>query len=223
MSATTRSPISHDECAEHVGAYFLGLLERLEAHHDEIAAAFAEGAPEPGTITELVAPIADEFLEDPTVAGAGFIAVPDAIQGRHLYMAWWQGDERLRLPDSLFTPPDVFDYTRQEWFKVTAGERRRYVTGPFVDYVCTDESVLTTSIPVELDGRTVGILGTDTLLEDFERLMMPRLRAAKATIVNRHHRVVLSWDPGLFSGERVDISAFTAQTPCGDLPLTVLS
>ena len=39
--------------------------------------------------------------------------------------------------------------------------RHRHLTGPYVDYVCTDDYTITITTPVRVAGRLVGVVGTD--------------------------------------------------------------
>ena len=45
------------------------------------------------------------------------------------------------------------DYTTLEWWRVPARTGTRHLTGPYVDYVCTDDYTVTITTPVTVDGR----------------------------------------------------------------------
>ena len=219
---TTRQALA--ACALAVTAYFDGVFLSLESVREQLVAAFSErSAVSSATAGELVRPGALEVLEQHPVVGAGYVAAPGALSDRTHYLAWWQGeDARLLAERGVPIGQHVFDYTRHEWFRTPLATGERHVTGPYVDYVCTDEYGLTATAPVVVGGRTVGVVGADTTLETFERLMLPTLAEAGAVLVNDHDRCVLAADPLLPPGERVATAAHPLAMPCAGLPLRVL-
>ena len=96
------------------------------------------------------------------------------------------------------------------------------MTGPYVDFVCTDEYVMTSTAPVLSGGRMVGVVGADTLVETLEKLLMPSLRAAGATVVNDLGRAVASSDPHLATGSLIDLDDCRDIIACARLPLSVV-
>ena len=146
------------------------------------------------------------------------------LSDRDLYLAWWQGQERRLLAErGVPIGHHVFDYTRHEWFQTPLATGQRHVAGPYVDYVCTDEYVLTATTPVFASGRMVGVAGADTTLETFERLMREPLRdGGDIVLVNELDRCVVAADPLLRSGQRIDTTAYALSERVGDLPFRVL-
>ena len=80
------------------------------------------------------------------------------------------------------------------WYHVPRDTGHRHVTGPYVDYLCTDDYTLTFTVPVTDGGRFVGVAGADVRVLTFEQAVMPSLRSGpKGTaVVNAQGRVVLS-------------------------------
>lgn len=210
-------------CAGDVTAYFSGLFADLEAVRDAAAGLFAAGDVRSEALSTAVEPLARDVLARHPVVGAGFVAGPSALVDEALFLAWWQGEAPQPLAQTGAPCSGApLDYTRHEWFRVPRATGERHVTGPYVDFVCTDEYVMTSTAPVLVDGALVGVVGADTLLETFESLLLGSVRRAGATLVNHHGRTVMSADPHLPAGRLVDPVAFEHSVPCGDLPLTVL-
>ncbi|NHA01002.1 hypothetical protein G5V59_16965 [Nocardioides sp. W3-2-3] len=173
-------------------------------------------------VVEAAYPLTRDLLGRLPLFGGGFVAAPGFLADHHLYLAWWQGEEQQLLAQSTVSGSgDPLDYSRFEWFRTPLETGRAHVTGPFVDYVCSDEYMLTTTAPVYVGGEMVGVVGADTLLDTFESLMLGAVREAGATVVNQARRVVLSADPRIPPGRLVEPAEFAGTIPCGDLPLTV--
>jgi hypothetical protein len=193
--------------------------------------AFAEqgAAPAAAVLDPFMESLARPALEAPggLVTGAGFVATPGVFADAPWHLAWWlreihgldRGDrggvrrlEAVNDPDS-----DQFrDYRQLEWWKVPERTGERHVTGPYVDYLCTDDYTVTVTTPVAHEGRMVGVVGIDVHVSRLERVILPILReaAGTGTIVNASGRVVASSDSHrvtgtLLRGEGVQ-SALTA-------------
>ncbi|MGN6780618.1 MAG: cache domain-containing protein [Marmoricola sp.] len=222
---STRPADASTRCADAVSTYFTALFASLDAIAAEVVATF--GRAEPVTATVLghaLQPVTGAALGAHPIVGGGFVAAPGALADRELFLAWWQGEDRTLLAErGVPIGHHVFDYTRHEWFQVPRTSGRAHVTGPYVDYVCTDEYVLTATAPVVVGGRMVGVVGGDTLLETFEDVMAEPLRGGDAVLVNGHDRCVLAADPLLRSGQRVDVAAYASVRPLPGLPFRVLA
>lgn len=223
MTRMTATALELAACAEQVEAHFHGVLAHLEDLRAVLEVPFAA---EPVTAATVLAAIEEpvrRVLAGPQdVLGAGFVAARGELADHELYLAWWQGDDRslLGVPETDPVTGEPFDYTRRPWFRVPERTGAAHVTGPYVDFICTDEYVLTTTLPVPVAGRMVGVVGADTLVESLESMVLPALRAAGATLVNDHSRVVVSADPHLGLGDRVEAGA--RSVACRGLPLTVV-
>ncbi|GAA1922501.1 hypothetical protein GCM10009775_13700 [Microbacterium aoyamense] len=135
------------------------------------------------------------------LTGAGFVATPGALVDAEWHLAWWLGGpsaDARRLATIDDPAHDQFrDYTSLEWWRVPASTGARHLTGPYVDYVCTDDYTVTITTPVIVGGRMLGVVGADALVDRLERALLPVLRSghASATVVNASGRVVASTDP----------------------------
>lgn len=205
-----------------VEAFLLGLRDAIATMADDTVARLDDSrVPLPAELVEAVEPSAQRVLVDPRVLGAGFVADPEALGGRAL-LAWWQGEGRTRVPQPVGLGRDV-DYRTKEWFSTPLRAGGLHVTGPYLDYVCSDEFVLTLTMPVQdRQGRVLGLAGADVLAETLEQVLAPALGPG-AVLVNRHDQVVVAGGGRRFAGDRVDRDAYDMSRACRDLPLTVLS
>jgi hypothetical protein len=209
--------------ADAVTRLFADLLADIEATRDVVEQLFATGPVDSAAVQEAVEPRARALLDRGIALGAGYVAARDVLVDRSLYLAWWQGEDQQLLGESEAPATgDPFDYTRREWFRVPEQTGHRHVTGPYVDYVCTDEYVVTTTVPVRAGGRTVGVVGADVLVEALEDRLLATMAAAGATLVGDHGRSMVSADHRLAPGTLVDPAAVRERVACGDLPLAVV-
>lgn len=210
-------------CVEQVERHFHRILDELEAMRSTLVALFDRGPVDSGAAQHSIRPLASAFLATADLVGAGFVAARGALSDEELYLAWWQGDDRHLLATSEAPATGTpLDYTRHPWFRTPERTGQPYVTGPYVDFVCTDEYVMTSTAPVLSGGRMVGVVGADTLVETLEKLLMPSLRAAGATVVNDLGRAVASSDPHLATGSLIDLDDCRDIIACARLPLSVV-
>jgi len=210
-------------CVETVETYFHGILDELEAMRTLLVDLFDRGPVDSAVARARIEPNVRRFLSTTDIVGAGYVAARGALSDEALYLAWWQGDDQQLLAESDAPGTgDPLDYTRHPWFRTPERTGQSYVTGPYVDFVCTDEYVMTSTAPVLSRGRMVGVVGADTLVETLEGLLLPAMRSADATLVNDQGRTVVSADPHLATGNLVDLSAYAEVLPCRDLPMSVV-
>ena len=179
------------------------------------------------------------------ISGVGFIAEPGLLGDVPVWLEWWQ-----TAPDGSFRPLQLdldpntsaySDYTHWEWFTVPRATGGRAVSGPYVDYLCSDEYSLTLALPVHADGRFIGVAAADVYLRHFETAVMPALQrlAGPACLVNVRGRVVASTDPRHLAGSLLkdpplgdarpesDDPATEGPRPrllsCGDIPLQLVT
>ena len=157
---------------------------------------------------KLIRPVVEELVRTPDgyVAGAGFLANAGLLGPERSYIAWWQGEEMEHV-DALanFSPNSISRYVKSEWFRIPVETGQAHVTGPYVDFLCTDEYVLTFTHPVfcRPDGPVVGIVGMDVTVQRLERGAMPGLRriGERATLVNSDGRAIVSAAPDIAAGD----------------------
>lgn len=136
---------------------------------------------------------------DGLITGAGFVCAPGLLPDAAWHLAWWlagpTGPRRLATVDDP-SSEQFRDYTALEWWRVPARSGRRHLTGPYVDYVCTEDYTITVTTPVLAGARMLGVVGVDLLVDRLERELLPLLprERAAATLVNSSGRVVAASD-----------------------------
>ena len=175
-----------------------------------------------GPIAWAVRPILD--VPGTPLVGAGLILAPGVLVDARLCMEWWHrgvggsGVHRLR-PELDPAAETFYDYTVLPWFAVPRETGARHVTGPYVDWLCTEEYTLTFTVPLfrtRSAGREyLGVVGADIVNSWLERRLLPMLHSAgsRAALVNAEGRVVVANDPDLVAGtvtHRVDVPALWA-------------
>ena len=130
------------------------------------------------------------------------------------------------------------------WFTVPRETGRRHVTGPYVDWLCTQEYTLTFTVPVfgthpERGRCHLGVVGADIVAGWLERRLLPLLHRmdGPVALVNAEGRVVVANRPALVTGavlRQADVPALWRREPGSpatagatlhrlpDLPLGVL-
>ena len=161
-------------------------------------------------IQPLVAVILGEREE--TVHGGGFVAAPGLLEDAQWWLEWFAWDagavQRL-VSDTDPRGAHFFDYTFMPWY---AGPRdgagpRGVVTGPYVDYLCTDDYTLTFTEAVRRsDGTFAGVAGVDVRILAVEARFLSLMRASGRllVLVNELGRVVVSTTSRMLSGDLVD-------------------
>jgi methyl-accepting chemotaxis protein-like sensor len=146
------------------------------------------------------------------VVGAGFVAAPGALCDVSHWLEWWTagGPCGRRWTERLVVQVDAAaddfrDYTTLPWFRVPERTGARHLTGPYVDYLCTDEYTLTFTAPVQHGGRFLGVVGADVVVRWVEDRLREPLRAldAPVTVVNAAGRVLTSTVASLTTGDLV--------------------
>jgi hypothetical protein len=181
---------------------------------------------------------------DGLVVGTGYIAAPSVLTDQALWLQWWRCDasaQPSRLVVDLDPSSDRFcDYTDLPWFAVPRDTSRRHITGPYVDFLCSDEYALTFTLPVTHEGGFVGVVGSDVYIRLFEPVMLPRLRAlgGPAALVNAQGRIAVTTSARQPVGSLVrhpDAAALWASGTstvtdgdvtfcrCGDFPMALLT
>jgi hypothetical protein len=174
---------------------------------------------------------------DHPVRGAGYVAAVGYLADEPWWLEWFtQGEDHRSHRMVCQTDPDgvgFYDYEFLTWYVVPRDTGRRHVTGPYIDYLCTDDYNMTYSAPIMIGDRFAGIAGADISVNKAETLLLPALRAAgrPLAVVNEQGRIVASNSGRHLCGDLVpDVdlpAAWSAPAAAGlhvvdDLPLAVL-
>ncbi|MEP6981466.1 MAG: cache domain-containing protein [Nakamurella sp.] len=205
-------PDTVDQALAAVTATFRGMFTTMDGWGAALAGRdWPVAGPSAAQLDLMTRSLVSEELSrpDPTVVGAGFIARPDWVRGAPRYLSWWLGPSNPvgRVPGRPATgirrlSVAFRDYTTLEWWRVPAATGRPHITGPYVDYLCTDEYTVTLTAPVRIGVDPVGLVGLDIYVRTIESLLLPRLARVgrPATVLNTTGRVVVSTDPHRAAG-----------------------
>jgi hypothetical protein len=203
-----------DDGARLVSSLFDGVFGQLAQWREAIAAGPVETTP--AKLDELVAALVLPSLTaaDAVLIGAGFIAAPDYVHGRDVHFAWWLGplednplmgttDGPTKLDLSTRGYADYLrDFRSLEWYSIPETTHQTHITGPYVDHLCTCDYIVTLTMPTEVDGTMLGVVGADIYVKRLERELLPTLLTIErpVTLVNEQGRVMVSTDPTLAAG-----------------------
>ncbi len=199
---TTIATRTHADVAAHVAATIDDIFARIDAWRDHLEAELqTDAALTAARLDPLVEAFAVPAVSGETLlTGAGFVAAPGVLEDAEWHLAWWLGGtgRTLRRLATIDDPSheQFRDYTALEWWRVPTTTGGRHLTGPYVDYVCTDDYTVTITTPVRVGGAIVGVVGADALVDRLERELLPAMRTGTtpATLVNASGRVVTSTD-----------------------------
>lgn len=175
----------------------------------------------------VVRPILE--AEGTPLVGAGLVLAPGVL-GEH-WMEWWHRgpgrDTGVRRLQPVLDPAveNFYDYTVLPWFAIPRDTGARHVTGPYVDWLCTEEYTLTFTVPLFGPGREcLGVVGADVVNSWLERRLLPLLHRVgqRAALVNAGGRVVVSNHPTLVTGAVTRHADGATLRPLDGLPLGVL-
>lgn len=225
--------VAATQCVDEVVSTFGSVFSSIDGWRVAIEALIAssDGVIGADAIDPLIESLVLPRLSEPgaLVIGAGFVAAPQFLADTDWHLAWWLGhsntfglgatDPGIRRLEAEEDPTaeNFRDYTNLEWWRVPAQTHAPHITGPYVDYLCTDDYTLTLTMPVMFDGRLVGMVGADLYVNEIERTLLPVVRRIErpATLVNASGRVVVSTDPHRATGSILrDVLADTT-LPCG--------
>lgn len=176
-----------------------------QVQHD-ISTQLSKGALNSGQLAQLVEAESINILteSDLPIYGAGFCAAERIVdQGNPL--AWWQGPAHEPLASSTFgVGPGAVDLRRLEWYRVPEISGKFNIAGPFVDYLCSNEVTITSSLPLTIAGHFAGVLCLDVLVSQLEETLLPQLHGGHTvTLLNANRRVVFSTDNASETGDKL--------------------
>lgn len=212
MTSTGQHAVDGSDVAEVVTQW----CRELFADLDEIAGAVEQqlAADHPRRSDLAIEKRCLELLIDPArkVAGAGLVLAPDVLADAPYWLEWWTSnpDASPRVPRRLAAETDpravgFRDYTHLPWYAVPLATGAAHVTGPYIDYLCTDQHTLTFTRPVWRDGQFAGVVGLDLLVRTFEERMFGPLERVDGScaVINASGRVVTSSDLQWVTGDLI--------------------
>ncbi|MUL81228.1 MULTISPECIES: hypothetical protein [unclassified Mycolicibacterium] len=199
-----------DRAIQRIDGFFDGVFASLEEWkprlQQKLGAAIRFGALSGAQLSDLIEDDVRKILSGASrpLYGAGYCATEDIVSNGNP-LAWWQGPDRALLASSTFGPGQAaIDLARLEWYRVPHSSGRKHVAGPFVDYLCSNEITVTTSVPLELDGAFSGVMCADILVSSLEEVLLPGLAELPgAVVVNSSGRVAISTLPDYETGDRL--------------------
>lgn len=241
MTATDQRLVIADRVAA-FGSWLFGQLDELGR---VVAGQLSAPAPRRADLDIEARCLALLTDPDTPVAGAGVVMAPGVLADAAYWLEWWTVDatagyDRCAKLAAETDPRAVGfrDYTELPWYQRPFETGGRQVTGPYVDYLCTDQYTLTFTQPLVVRGEFAGVVGADVLVAWLEQHLLDVLSRTERTcvLVNATGRVVTSSDPtwvtgdlirdlpleAWFAGERPGHDAWQF-TACGDLPLAVIT
>ena len=174
---------------------------------------------------------------DGLVQGAGFVAAVGLFADVPWWLEWFaraEGKVQQLLVETDPKGGGFYDYENLPWYVVPRETGHRHVTGPYVDYLCTEDYTLTFTRPLAVNGGFVGVAGADVRVQAAEEWVLPALRRADSRLVvlNAHGRILASNSGRHVCGdlvEELDVAAVWASPTSvpglhrlADLPLGVL-
>lgn len=169
---------------------------------------------------------------DNPVQGAGFVAAIGLLHDAPWWLEWFARDPDGR-PQRLITHSEphgigFYDYEHLPWYVVPRDTGRSHMTGPYVDYLCTEEYTLTFTTPVVVDGNFCGVAGADVAVKRVEQALLPALRAsgARLAVVNSFGRILSSNSGRHLCGDLLEgfnLADVEDVQRVGDLPLAVVA
>lgn len=146
--------------------------------------------------------------------GGGIIVEPNGLADREMHLEWWylaDGGKTLPLrPNFDRRRENYYDYTEMPWYSRPMKTGKSVVEGPYVDLYGTNMYVLTFTMPIEVQGRFIGVAGLDLSLHNVERLLVRSLMRLE------HEAVLISADGRV-------IASNTANWMVGELAQTLLN
>jgi hypothetical protein len=145
----------------------------------------------------------------PWVIAAGAIFSPESISDGARVLEWWVRQPEARpaklILDLVPGGPRYYDYEKMPFFTTALATGEQTIWGPYVDYLGSDEYILTHTAPIAVAGRRAAVVGYDMRIRDLEAAIMPALRSipGDAALLNASSRVVIGNSGRYLVGERV--------------------
>ena len=180
------------------------------------------------TSLELVHPL---LMNDKTVIGAGIVPSQALLSGATWHSFWWTSKWVNGAEQPLIEPLQIsdnpqsasfYDVTSQEWWKSSQAAQTIHISGPYVDYICSNQFTLTLSTALLSDQNFNGVVGIDLSAALFEQQVEDILFRLDrpALLLGCSQRIIASTCEELLSGDIVDNPAALHPTSVIDCPFT---
>ncbi|NKX49899.1 hypothetical protein HER39_04780 [Arthrobacter deserti] len=114
-------------------------------------------------------------------------------------LEWWVKNDRNGIEKLGFDLApggnSFYDYQQLPWFSI-----------PYVDYLGSNEYIMTCTVPSYVRGDFIGVTGCDLRVRDLEKVFIPVIRAVPgdAALLNgNENRVILGNSGRFLVGERI--------------------
>jgi hypothetical protein len=212
VSAAAGAGLGGRDVAALVDDLCTGLFAELDTMAREVARQLDVASPRRADLD--IESRCHELLTDPArkVAGAGVVMAPEVLTDAAYWLEWWTAnpDGSPPVPRRLAAETDpravgFRDYTHLPWYAVPLATGAAHITGPYVDYLCTDQQTLTFTRPVWRQGVFAGVVGFDLLVRTFEERMFGPLERVEGScaVINTSGRVVTSSDLQWVTGDLI--------------------
>lgn len=223
-------------CVEEISNVFNSVHRTVQQWITELQPLIVQSPLDASTLDAAVQELVEPELESNTeLIGAGFVAAPHLLSDTPWHLAWWLGARNTFEASAtgpsirpLLTVEDPSadgfrDYTTLEWWRVPAESGHMHITGPYVDYLCTDDYTMTLTVPVRDGDHLLGMMGADQYVADVERHVLPLLQdsAHELTLVNASGRVMVSTDPSVATGMLLRMPGLTEALAARDAERTL--
>ena len=159
------------------------------------------------------------------VTGAGVIVTPEVLADAPRWLEWWYTGAR-DAPEALRVnldpeAPDFYDYTTADWYATPEETGQPRMSGPYVDYACTNEYAITMAVPVRTpDGTMLGVAAADVTVASLEKLIVPELiaRGRPAALTSADGRVIASNSAAVIPGQRLALDDDAVRRASSRLP-----
>src|SRR5206468_535129 len=134
-----------EDVAAELDRLFAG-LEELGGHFGALVTGAPLGRDDLQPLRPAILALLDEHAD--LVVGTGIVTAPGLLADAPRWLEWWWTGAR-GTPEPLRVnldpaAPDFYDYTTTDWWLATEPS----MTGPYVDYACTNAYAITLSVPV---------------------------------------------------------------------------
>jgi hypothetical protein len=140
---------------------------------------------------------------------AGIVLGPDLVDNNVGAVEWWRRGDLGSTQRIVFNlsqdDPGFYDFVTYEWFAEVVSTGNPAIQGPYLDYAGMDKYILTSMVPLSLDGVLIGTAGCDTEVRELETVIMPILRTipGDAALVSKFDRIILGNSGRFLVGNRV--------------------